>query len=145
MPVVNSTILQDGPIFDLLVGVSQARQQMLEKHGFPVPPRVPVRALIDTGSSLTAVIRVVFQQLSLPGPVGSIDIVTPSTRDSSHCADLYDVSLALSHLGEGILFPSIRVIEFPGSDEVQALIGRDVLAHCHFTYDGPGGRFTLGF
>jgi hypothetical protein len=31
----------------------------------------------------------------------------------------------------------------PADPHLMALIGRDMLAHCRFVYDGPGGEFTL--
>jgi hypothetical protein len=31
----------------------------------------------------------------------------------------------------------------PADPQLIALIGRDMLAHCRFVYDGPNGEFTL--
>lgn len=37
------------------LGVSEARRQALTAAGQPVPPFVPIRALLDTGASVTCV------------------------------------------------------------------------------------------
>jgi hypothetical protein len=46
MSLVTGPITRHGAIVDVLVGVSQNRQRLLEKNNFPVPERVPLRAII---------------------------------------------------------------------------------------------------
>jgi hypothetical protein len=95
MPIVTGEITRHGPIICVLVGVSQNRQTRLEANGFPVPQRVQVRALIDTGSHMTGMIPDVFRSLEI-GPFGRILVRTPSTTpDAPFQCDQYDVTLYL--------------------------------------------------
>lgn len=150
MPIVSGTITQHGAVVDVHVGVSQRRQAVLERNALPVPPRIYVRALIDTGSAVTAFRSTVFQQLQLQ-PFTRIPIRTPSTAPGQpHFTDQYDVSLILASAGATKHFPSISAIvsdDFNPEDEdgLEALIGRDVLAHCVFQYFGHDQRFDLSF
>ena len=91
-----------GAIIELSIGVSRARENILRRRGHPVPPRISVLALIDTGASP-------IQSLTHPiVPVSEINLS-----------------------GQGQVF--------------SALVGRDILALCVFTYDGRAGSFMLEF
>ena len=49
MPIVAEGLTADGATVNLLVGVSLPRREVLERNRFPVPPRISVRAVLDTG------------------------------------------------------------------------------------------------
>lgn len=149
MPILAGAITPHGAVIDCLVGVCEQRQKLLTKHGFAVPPPVPVRVLIDTGASVSACSGGVFLSLDLK-PLDRIDILTPSTRpDSPHPTDLFQVSWSLVADGRTYLIaPTLQVIaseDFHPSEGVTALIGRDLLTQCAFQYWGPDGRFHLSF
>ena len=56
MPIVSAQITsQSGPTLDVFVAVSSLRHQALLSANSPVPNPLPVRALIDTGASMTCV------------------------------------------------------------------------------------------
>lgn len=148
MPLVTGPILPAGPVIDVLVAVGSLRRALLDKHGLPHPEPVHVRTLIDTGSSHTLFAPRVFQLLGL-GPVGNESIYTPSTAPGQpHECELFDTSLALVANGAAHPFGDRRVIGAdcwePG-EGLEGLIGRDVLARCHFMYLGPEQAFTLAF
>jgi hypothetical protein len=73
-------------------------------------------------------------------------IHTPSTRGTPSLHHLYDIKLTLSHPQMSFSIDCLPVIE---SDllihGIQALIGRDVLAHCLFVFDGKARTFALSF
>jgi hypothetical protein len=146
MPYVSGQIVAGGAVVDLLVGVSRMRREALQRVGFPIPARVPIRAVIDTGSSVTGIDPTVLQQLDIR-PVGERAILTPSTGHTPHRCNVYDVGLSLRHPDLELHFYTSFVIEsiFGRDEGVQALIGRDVLAHCLFVYDGQCGTFSLAF
>ncbi|HEY1376091.1 MAG TPA: hypothetical protein VGF55_04825 [Gemmataceae bacterium] len=132
----------------MLFGVSGARRQLLERHSFPVPDPVPVRAVIDTGSAVTAISPRVFTALDIR-PFGERAILTPSTRfDAPHPAVQYLVSLFLVSADQPHRIPDVHVIAadcwVPGGG-VEALIGCDVLNRCGFEYAGPHRTFMLAF
>lgn len=54
MPIINGLIAGGWAVVDVLVGVSDQRRRLLRKHKRAVPQLVHVRALIDTGSSVSA-------------------------------------------------------------------------------------------
>ena len=53
MPLLTGPLTPGGAIIDVLVGVSRPRLALLLKHQFPVPVPVHVRAVIDTGASVS--------------------------------------------------------------------------------------------
>src|SRR5580693_4041541 len=95
MPVIHGTLGDAGPIVDILVGVNETRRKLLEKHAFPIPAPVNVRALLDTGSGVTGLDTSIFGKLDLT-PLGTMEILTPSTGATSHECDRYRVSLSLA-------------------------------------------------
>jgi hypothetical protein len=147
MPVISGPITQDGAVVSVLVGVSEVRRQRLLSTGLPVPPPTPVLAVIDTGSFSTGFRPELLQALGLR-PFRRIPILTPSTRpDAPHMCDQYNVSLTLVAGTSQRYFPRVIAIasEDFGEHGVQALIGRDVLNLCVFSYFGPHATFELAF
>jgi hypothetical protein len=147
MPSLTIAIPQDGPLVQMMNGVSSARTIALRAASAPIPPLVPGRGLVDTGASVSAIDRRVAQQLGLAA-IGSTLIHTPSTAAQPHLAVLFDVSFAilmdyqLMHL----LPVSFLVIESDFSAQgFLALIGRDVLDHGTFLYHGQAGMMSLAF
>jgi predicted aspartyl protease len=145
MPHIVLQVVAGGPLVDILVGVSAEREEALKKASTPVPPPVPIRALIDTGASCTAIDPGALTSLGLT-PTGSTPVHTPTTGNTAQNADQYDVSIVLLNPKLNLTFPTIAVIESKLSIQgIQALIGRDVLTNCLFIYDGQSGIFTLSF
>lgn len=148
MPLITGAIDWHGAIVPMLVGVSHTRRARLQKLGLRVPKPVAVRAQIDTGSHVTALMPHCLQQLEIE-PFTTMQLRTPSTtRESPHECGVYDVSLAVISGDISFEVPSIHVIQcddFNPDEEVQALIGRDLLKQCVFTFEGPHGTFSLAF
>lgn len=63
MRYVSGRIEPGGAVVDVMIGVPGVRAELLRKHAFPVPEPVFVRALIDTGASLSGFAPRVFQGL----------------------------------------------------------------------------------
>jgi len=62
----------------------------------------------------------------------------------------YEAGLTIVHPSGNstlnLVISDLILIEVPlGPLGYQALIGRDVLAQCHFQYHGPKGRFRLSY
>lgn len=147
MPHFTLQISPQGALLDAVIGVSTPRHAALVAAGQIIPNPVPIRALIDTGSSITCIDSSVLQALILT-PAGNTQINTPSTGSNPVNADLYDI---------GLLIPPGATTQIPlligtlpvicaklVSQGFQALIGRDVLAQCVFSYNGSFG-FTLAY
>ncbi len=145
MPHLTLQIAPGGPIVDILVGVSQARQQALQRASQAIPPPVQIRALVDTGASCTCIDPSVLGRLGL-APTGTAPIHTPFTGVQPHQANQYDVSLVLMHPLLTYTIGAIPVVESQLLIQgIQGLIGRDALGNCLFIYDGRAGIFTWAF
>lgn len=150
MPHFTLQITQQGAVLSAFIGVSEARRNALEQAGQPIPSLVPIRALVDTGASVTAVDPSVLQTLNLT-PTGNTTINTPSTGMNPVTVDQYDVSLLVppAVANQFPLFvrtlPVICCIDLLASQGFHALLGRDVLAQCILSYNGSMGWFTLAY
>ena len=145
MPHLNLSMTQSGPFVDIWISVSDPRRDALRAADQEVKPAVKVRALIDTGASCTVIDASILKKLAIPC-VGVTPIFTPSTGEVPHVCHQYDVSLGILDAQGDPLFlnDSLSVL---GSDlpDVDALIGRDVLAKGILIYNGAAGTFTLSY
>lgn len=147
MPVISEGLTQaDGAVVEVLVGVHEARRNVLRRNALVVPPRVRVRVQVDTGSEFTVIDGSVFGRLGIQ----AIDAVT--LRPMSVSADTvqfprFAVSLALPGEESELHLPSATVLgcHMTPEDGVQGVLGRDMLAHCLFVYDGRRRTFTIAF
>ena len=147
MSLLHGQIDEGGPVVDLFVAVSKARAAALIRNGLPVPEPVLVRALIDTGATLTTIPPEVFSRLEIP-PVGEIPLYTPSAQPGvPQICDSYHVGLSIVVNGAARRFPDCLVVAaecWHETETVTALLGRDILRHCNFLYRGPDRAFSLG-
>ncbi len=148
MPFFTQLLVGGGAEVELVVGVHEARSEMLKKHQFPIPARKRLRVQIDTGSSFTAVDQEIFQGLGI-GPLDFVEVKVISPNGSTiETFPRYAVSLGLEGNGVELHLPDVQILGCHmtlENDGVLGVLGRDVLTHCFFLYDGSEGRFTLGF
>jgi hypothetical protein len=146
VPHLTLPISSGGPLIDIFVGISAPRREALIAAGIAVSHPLAVRALIDTGASCSSIDSAILRQLGIT-PSGIVPVHTPSTTLSNpHLANEFDVSLLLSHPRMDWQFDAVRVIESELSHQgFTALLGRDILRDCLFSYDGPTDLFTLAF
>jgi len=128
-----------GPLVDMRVWVGTALELALKKEGAPIPEPVAAKGMIDTGATGSVIQPALVEQIGLE-PVGLVHISTPSS-DNVPC-HLYSVRL---------MFPNNVVVETVAvqaplrGQQIQCLIGRDVLAHGVLVYTGYINQFTLSF
>jgi len=148
MPMITGELSWHGAIVPLRVGVSRNRKARLEHLRMTVPQEVIVLAQIDTSSHVTALMPDALRSLQIR-PFSTMRLRTPSTtRDNPHECFVYDVAITLQSGDTSWPVPSVHVIQcddFNPDEEVQALIGRDILRHCVFTFSGPHNSFSLSF
>lgn len=141
MPTFNAEspdLLGDGPLIEVEFAVVRTAARALVDAGETVPQPVKATALIDTGASGTAVQAGLLGPLGLH-PVGQTSVTTPT--DQTVPCPVYTVLLGMPN---GAV--EITVIEAPlQGQNIQALIGRDVLQYGIFIYQGPSSQFTLSF
>lgn len=128
--------------------VGAARQKALEDAGIAVPAPQMIRALIDTGASISAVDPTVLKALDLQ-QTGEADIHTPSTAGNAVRTPTYDVMIAILAGRQGDLHFISDTVQVTGSDLTQfgfaALIGTDILKSCILHYNGAASLFTIAY
>jgi len=130
-----------GPLVEIFVAIPKGLAEQLQKTNKPVPPPLKAIAMIDTGAQLSVLSPTIVAALQLT-PVGYANMVTPSTTTpmttSQHLVDIV--------FQQGIT--AANVVAIQGTlvgQNIQALIGRDVLKHGVLIYTGYINQFTLSF
>jgi len=147
MPILNRLHFQpnirllhrEGPKIKVRIGLPSIMAQQLKQQGKKLP-LIEGEALVDTGASISAVDRQVFQQLAI-SPIGVVTVRSPTIPQQQN---LYPVTF---------IFPELRLTaESTGvigsnllNQGIVALIGRDLLTKFVFIYNGSSGSFTLAF
>ena len=133
---------------DAAIMVGNARQQALQDAGQDVPTPQLIRALIDTGASISGVDPTVLAALAL-SQTGEAEIHTPSTRGVAVTTPTYDVKIAILAGRAGDLHFISETIQVTATDlsqqGFQALIGTDILKSCILHYNGADEHFTLAY
>jgi len=128
-----------GPVVEVRIAVGSALEAVLSKKGTKVPVPVPALAMIDTGATGTVLRPDLIRRLGLK-PVGVTFIHTPSSTNIR----------CLQYLTR-LVFPSNVVVETVAIEaplqgqHIECLVGRDVLRHGVFIYNGYMQDFTLSF
>lgn len=147
MPIINGTLSYHGAVVDLLVGVHEARRDVLKRNGFSVPKRRVLRAQIDTGTTFTAVEGTILEAMEIR-VTNKVLVANVSPTAEPIEFNVCPVSIGIKGSDEDIELhvPELEVLACGfGNGDVQALIGRDVLRHCLFSYNGPTNGFSLAY
>ena len=145
MPRLTRRLTRGEPLVDLTFCVSTRLRDAMRAANLPPVAAVTVTAVIDTGATNSVIRDLSLAPLGI-SPTGFAMVHTASTlRDPIPCPT-YELWLAIPDRATPVRIGDRRVIAtaFAGTG-VDALIGCDVLAAGRFTYDGPGGTFTLEF
>lgn len=132
-------LVRSGPTIPIVVSIPDRWVARLRSAGLSAPPSIAGDALLDTGSSVTAIDVAVADALQLP-ILNTEVITTPMGQAIQHA---YPAQVAFP---DGDL-PDLLADDFIGADlrsfGVLMLIGRNVLARWHVSYDGPEGVITV--
>jgi hypothetical protein len=146
MPLIRVPIGIDGPVIDRGIWMARAMAPALVAQGQAVPPPHTIRAPIDTGADRTAIHPNALALIASP-PSGTILVRRPSSTTAARRVKIHDVRLAFGGAvvsptrGPWVEVESAAVV--PADPSVLALIGRDMLAHSPFVYDGLKGELIL--
>jgi Aspartyl protease len=126
-----------GPVIDAEIAIATFDVATLEASGIPLPAPIRVRALIDTGASVSVMRQGIGALLGLsPDAIRLVDTAT-----SSHVrCEAFAVSFHFSPE----FAVDVTALEMPlHGNQIDCLIGRDILARGVFIYLGSGNAFTL--
>jgi hypothetical protein len=139
MPPLEERISDDGPLITVGIGLSPLQAAAARAAGFSPPPPELVQALIDTGARVTRIDSKIARALDLR----KTGTARMWTAGKTVTRAVYDIEVTLT---APRLFRVPSVIRALDADlwthGFHVLIGRDVLGHCRFSYDGPAGVFT---
>jgi hypothetical protein len=137
-----SAPVEDHLILPAVASLPSGREFFLRQAGQPVPPPVPVRLLIDTGSKRTTLIPGVILHLDAPGGHG-VQVVAPT---GILATTLYWVRLEFPATGLAP-FELVQVARVPMPPQLaqfHGLLGRDLLQRwASLDYEGQRGCYTL--
>lgn len=144
MPSITLPNAPNGPLLQVVIGISAPHRHALEAEGKTVPKGVIGTFLVDTGASCTCVDPDFVGPLNLVA-TGLIEIQTPSTNGDAVTCLQYDVSLLIpSDTGVCLSLDAMPVLETHlRSQGIEGLIGRDVLSRCVLIYNGASNILTL--
>jgi predicted aspartyl protease len=121
------------------VWVGTAVENALKKSSSPVPQPVQVTGMIDTGATGSVIHPSTVTTLGLQ-PVGLVSISTPSSANVP--CHQYLVRLVFPN---NVVVEALAIEAPLQGQQIQCLIGRDVLAHGVLVYTGYINQFTLSF
>lgn len=134
-----------GPIIKITIDIPQILKDELKAAGKKIPKTIKGLALIDTGATKTAVDYTIAKSLGI-NPIGTIDSRTASGITT---LPLFPAQIIFPTLKWSFDFSSVTGIELNEfeyeNQKVIALIGRDILMHAVFIYNGTEGSYSLAF
>ena len=137
-------LLFDGPLLEVEITAPLKLVKYLREGGFPSFATIRGLAQIDTGAAVSAVDPSVFKELDIP----SVDREMVQTAHGLSELDRYNGSVFFPQLDtvpmslSYVLGGQIRR-QVAGGADIIMLVGRDLLQHFTFTYDGPRSRFIV--
>jgi hypothetical protein len=146
MPTLIFPISADGLCLPALVSPGTTQMQAIQAAGLPIPAPLHVRAMLDTGSDLTAVVPRILTALGA-SPSGSAQTRTAS---GSVNVQFYKIGLSLydpagpSALSLFRTSWTVTSLQYDLPD-VEVLIGMDLISELVLGVDGPARQFTLTF
>ncbi len=126
-----------GPVVEIQLSVAETAENTLQQASQPIPQPVRVTALIDTGASVSVIQQGLAQQLGLQ-PVGIVYVNTPSS-ENVHC---YQYALRFIFPNR-VIFQTTAIEARLQGQNIQCLLGRDLLSHGVFVYIGYKDLFSL--
>lgn len=137
---------QIGAFFPIEVHVPPKIAEALSNAGQPVPKGVAGLGLIDTGATLTCISEDVLNNLGL----NPFDVVNSGTADGPKQQNVYPARIVFPTKGwtldlnkaVGVNLKG-QVIQKDPPEPIIALLGRNLLEHMIFIYNGPAGLWTV--
>lgn len=128
-----------GAILEVSVAQPALVAERLRAEGRPVPEPSVIRALVDTGATISGLDNRVAGRLGLV-QTGSVTLAGIGGTTEQ---PVYSAAVGFPALAAPGLDPARLAGTSLGSADFEMLLGRDILRHLVMTYDGPREMFTL--
>jgi predicted aspartyl protease len=136
-----SRLLECGAAVNAYLCVNLAREDSLNARGRAVPAPIEVRALIDTGASMSCVPARRAAELGLT-PHGFVFVTSFDGKKARY--PVYKIRIGIHEIDVGA-FEVNAVGTSSFVEGAECAIGRDILEGARFLYDARGGSFSLDF
>lgn len=138
LTTTNENMEREGPILEVHFLISKELEEQYKKENKKIPEPVIIKALIDTGASMSVIQQEIPEKLGLK-PVGSTIVNTPSCN-SHPCYNYFMRMVIPSH---NLIYQGVFVATPLKEQNIKCLIGRDLLKDGIFIYIGYANQFTL--
>ena len=135
--ISQKNLREKGPVVEVLFHISEELEKKLKEESKEIPKPVSVKALIDTGASSCIIQEDIPKKLGIK-PIGQANICTPST-DSHSC---YQYFLRMAIPTHNLTYQGVFISVPLKGQEIDCLIGRDILADSIFIYIGNNNQFS---
>jgi len=135
-------IAMRGPVVSVAIKVPPEIAELLNRQSKPIPAPISGFGLIDTGAATSCIDHEAAKALGLP-VVNVIKMASATHADVD--TNVYPICFDILG-GAQITVNCPRAAGAAlANQQLVLLIGRDLLANSHFTYNGTTGQFTLCF
>lgn len=131
-------LIMNGALVQVEVSVPAAVADALRAQGQPVPPPQRALALIDTGASISGV----KPEIAAGAQLVQTSSVTVSGVVGSQDRPIYAATISLPDYGVTLDAIDVAGVDLP-QQNINFLLGRDVLEKMVLTYKGAQGKFEL--
>jgi hypothetical protein len=145
MPTLTFSAKEDGLMVPVLVCLKGETVTDLHANGLPIPMPIRCMAVVDCGTTATAVAPWILRQLGLgPGIPATAQTASGVVNTEVHLVSL--TILGPNFTGPGFTISTIVVQELktvlPGAD---VLVGLNAMLECNFVLEGPARQFSFIF
>lgn len=128
-----------GVMMDMAVALDSVTAQSLHSIGQSIPTPIAVKALLDTGCTVTSVDQSIINRLGLKVR----GYTTTHTAAGPQIVGQYVAALSFPGTAlQGKILHQVQSVNLSGQP-FQILIGRDLMSSWSITYNGPAGFISI--
>lgn len=133
-------LFSGGVILDMAIGVDSVTAQAMQSQGLTVPTPVVIKALLDTGCTVTSIDAGLVTTLGLK----TNGFTKTATANGIATTSQHSISLAFPGTKlSGKTLHEVQSVNLKGQP-FAALIGRDLMSRWNISYNGSTGFVSIG-